>query len=74
LQEPPVFEWAPRACVRVCAGPGVICVCVSVCLYWHIWTQEMSLENLGKKNFFFVALKCDSLLSQVDEHSRYPPN
>lgn len=33
----------------------------------------MSLGNLEKK-FFFVALKSDSLLSQVDEHSHIASN
>ena len=61
-------------CVSVCVR-GVICVCVCVCRSWHIWTQEVSLENFffffffKEMLFLCVALKSDSLLSQVDQRT-----
>lgn len=47
------------------------CVRVSVSALAHLDTGNV-FEKLHE--VFFVALKSNSLLSQVDNQSRYPPN
>lgn len=55
--------------------PGPACAAVCVCMSVGISTSGHR-ECLWKtlKKCVFVALKSDSLLSQVDKHSRCPPN
>lgn len=66
-----MLERAPRACVRVCVHGCDLRVCVCVC-FGPSGHRKCLWKTL--KKCFCVALKSDSLLSQVDKHSWYPPN